>query len=87
MHPETARRAGVADQQVAWVETPAGRGRFRVRTDPSVHVAVLHVTTGPTSEGFGDLGAAEAAAVSTLAPPSDEGIWRMTPARLRPAES
>jgi len=87
VHPETARRAGVADQQVAWVETPAGRGRFRVQTDPSVHPTALHVATGPSSGSFGDPAAEEVPTISALAPPSDEGIWRMTPARLRPAES
>ncbi|MCK4413574.1 MAG: molybdopterin-dependent oxidoreductase [Candidatus Eisenbacteria sp.] len=86
VHPETARRAGVEDGLPAWVETPAGKRRFQVQTDPAVHPAVIHIATGPAPASFGDLPQEEYPAVLELLSPNEKGVWRMTPARLRPVE-
>ena len=92
LHPDTARAQGLRPGRDAWLETPRGRRRVRIRCDALALPAVIHVPVGPGDAALGWVGdRARSGGAEGLEEPlaicaSDaQGVWRLQPARLRRA--
>jgi thiosulfate reductase / polysulfide reductase chain A len=73
VHPETAARFGVADGDVAWVESPHGKVKAKVRVSSRIHREVVGVQHGFGHTALGRLatgrGTSDSALRSTTSDP------------------
>jgi anaerobic selenocysteine-containing dehydrogenase len=86
LHPETARRLGIADRQPVWVESPAGRVRARARHYAGVRedVAALPLGLGHTAMGrfAAGIGSNPAALLDAKPDASGQPSWQGTRVRV-----
>ena len=80
VHPETAQKYGIADGQVAIVQTRCGSCQRRVRTDDAVMPGVIQAEVGPSASGN-----CRPEALLSACGVAGDGTWRLARASLRRA--
>jgi len=80
LHPDTAQRYGIADRQVAIVQTRCGSCRRRVRVDDAVMPGVIQAEVGPSASGN-----CRPEALLDACGVAGDGTWRLARASLRRA--
>jgi len=80
LHPDTAQKYGVADGQVAIVQTRCGSCQRRVRIDESVMPGVIQAEVGPSASGN-----CRPEALLNACGVAGDGTWRLARASLRRA--
>jgi anaerobic selenocysteine-containing dehydrogenase len=80
LHPDTAHRYGIADGEVAIVQTRCGSCQRRVRTNDAVMPGVIQAEVGPSASGN-----CRPEALLNACGVAGDGTWRLARASLRRA--
>ena len=80
LHPDTAQRYGIADGEVAIVQTRCGSCQRRVRIDDAVMPGVIQAEVGPSASGN-----CRPEALVNACGVAGDGTWRLARASLRRA--
>jgi thiosulfate reductase/polysulfide reductase chain A len=74
VHPDTARKYGLADGDSAWVESPYGREKGRVKTSRRMHPEVVGVQWGWGHKALGKQARGRGMADATLRPTKSDPL-------------
>jgi thiosulfate reductase/polysulfide reductase chain A len=74
VHPDTAARFGVADGDVAWVESPYGKVKAKVRVTTRIHRDVVGVQHGFGHTALGRLATGRGTSDSALRPTTSDPL-------------
>jgi len=80
LHPDTARRCGIADGEVAIVQTRCGSCTRKVRSNDAVMPGVIQAEVGPSANGN-----CHPEALLNACGVAGDGTWRLARASLRRA--
>jgi anaerobic selenocysteine-containing dehydrogenase len=80
IHPETARQCGVAEGELAVVQTRCGTCVRKVRVDAAVMPGVIQAEVGPSADP-----ACPSGALLDACGVAGDGTWRLARASLRRA--
>ena len=74
VHPETAARFGLADGDIAWVESPHGKVKAKVRVTTRIHREVVGVQHGFGHTALGRLAAGRGTSDAVLRPTASDPL-------------
>lgn len=74
IHPETARRYGLADSDEVWVESPYGKVKARVKVSRRIHPGVVGLQHGFGHTGLGQQARGRGTADAVLRPTKADAI-------------